>query len=70
MDLSTIDVEYDAANETCKEAIWLTHLVGDLGIIGEALVLCSDSQSAIQLARNPIFHAKTNHIEVKYHFIQ
>ena len=29
-----------------------------------------DSQSAIQLAKNPVFHAKTKHIDVKYHFIR
>ena len=29
-----------------------------------------DSQSAIQLAKNPVFHAKTKHIDVKYHFIK
>ena len=29
-----------------------------------------DSQSAIQLATNPLFHAKTKHIDVKYHFIR
>ena len=29
-----------------------------------------DSQSAIMLAKNPVFHAKTKHIAVKYHFIR
>ena len=32
--------------------------------------LHSDSQSAIMLAKNPVFHAKTKHIDVKYYFIQ
>ncbi|KAI5068127.1 hypothetical protein GOP47_0016472 [Adiantum capillus-veneris] len=29
-----------------------------------------DSQSAIQVAKNPVFHAKTKHVDVKYHFIR
>ena len=33
-------------------------------------VLHCDSQSDIQLTKNPVFHAKTKHIDVKYHFIQ
>ena len=32
-------------------------------------ILHSDSQSAIMLAKNPVFHAKTKHIEVKYRFL-
>ncbi|MCO5567257.1 hypothetical protein L7F22_020946 [Adiantum nelumboides] len=68
--LSTTEAEYVAASEACKEAIWLTRLVGYLGIVREIPVLHCDSQSAIQLARNPVFHAKTKHVDVKYHFIR
>ncbi|MCO5550458.1 hypothetical protein L7F22_003945 [Adiantum nelumboides] len=68
--LSTIEAEYVATSESCKEAIWLTRLVGDLGIVGEIPVLHCDSQSAIQLARNPVFHSKTKHVDVRYHFIR
>ena len=32
-------------------------------------MLHSDSQSAIALARNPVFHSKSKHIDVRYHFI-
>ena len=68
--LSTTEAEYVAATEACKEAIWLSRLVGDLGISIEMPVLQCDSQSAIQLAKNPVFHAKTKHVEIKYHFIR
>ena len=30
----------------------------------------SDSQSAIHLCKNPIFHDRTKHVDVKYHFIR
>ena len=43
--------------------------VKDLGNTVETPTLHCDSQSAIMLAKNPVFHAKTKHIEVKFHFI-
>ena len=68
--MSTIEAEYVAASKACKEAIWLARLVGDLGISVEVPTLHCDSQSAIMLAKNSVFHAKTKHIDVKYHFMQ
>ena len=44
--------------------------MGDLSISVEVPTLHCDSQSAIMLAKNPVFHAKTKHIDVKYHFIR
>ena len=68
--MSTNEAEYIAAAKACKEAIWLACLVRDLGMTVEMPTLHYDSQSAIMLAKNPIFHAKTKHIDVKYHFIR
>ena len=68
--LSTTEAEYVVAIEACKEAIWLIRLVGDLGLGDDMPILHSDSQSAIMLVKNPVFHAKTKHIEVKYHFLR
>ena len=68
--MSTTEAKYIATSEACKEAIWLTRLVTDLGIAVEIFTLYCDSQSAIMLAKNLIFHAKTKHIEVTYHFIR
>ncbi|MCO5586210.1 hypothetical protein L7F22_040149 [Adiantum nelumboides] len=68
--LSTTEAEYMAANEATKEALWLSRLVGDLGMAGDAPMLHCDCQSTIALAQNPVFHAKTKHIEVRYHFIR
>ena len=70
MSISTTEAEYVAASEACKEAIWLTRLVGDLGLEQKIPVLHCDSQSAIALAKNPVFHAKTKHIDVRHHFVQ
>ncbi|MCO5605949.1 hypothetical protein L7F22_060135 [Adiantum nelumboides] len=66
--ISTTEAEYVALSEACKEAIWLARLVKDLGLEQCLPVLHCDSQSAIALAKNPVFHSRTKHIDVRYHF--
>ena len=67
--ISTTEAEYVAMSEACKEAIWLARLVGELGLRQMMLVLHCDSQSAITLAKNLLFHERRKHIDVLYHFI-
>ena len=53
------------------EVAWLRKLLADLGLhVERKIVIYCDNLSSIQLARNPVFHARTKHIEVHYHFIQ
>ncbi|KAL2250008.1 UNVERIFIED_CONTAM: Retrovirus-related Pol polyprotein from transposon TNT 1-94 [Sesamum indicum] len=68
--LSTTEAEYVAVTEAAKELIWLQHFLGELGKPQADVILHSDSQSAIHLAKNPAFHSGTKHIEIKYHFIR
>ena len=50
--MSTTEVEYMAAVEVAKEALWLTGLVRELGIQQVGVLLYCDSQSAIYLTKN------------------
>lgn len=60
-----------AATAAAKEIVWLRKLSQDLSsACDKATVLHIDNQSAIRLAKNPEFHQRTKHIEVKYHFIR
>ncbi|KAK3033756.1 hypothetical protein RJ639_034198 [Escallonia herrerae] len=68
--LSTTEAEYIAATEAVKEAIWLKGLVGDLGLKQESSIVYYDSQSAIHLTKNQMFHERTKHIDVRFHFIR
>ncbi|KAH9669389.1 Integrase catalytic domain-containing protein [Citrus sinensis] len=68
--LSTTEAEYMAATEAVKEAIWLKGLLGDLGVIHENIAVFCDNQSAIFLAKNQTYHARTKHIDVKYHYVR
>ena len=33
-------------------------------------IIKTDSQSAIELAKNPIYHARTKHVDITYHFVR
>ena len=58
-----------AITEGFKEAYWLSGLVGEFGLVRDAPVVYSDSQSAIHLAKNQnSYHRRTKHIDVKYHY--
>ncbi|MCO5603832.1 hypothetical protein L7F22_057985 [Adiantum nelumboides] len=66
---SMTESKYVVVSSASKEAVWLARLVGDLGIHQIPMLHC-DSQSAITLAKNPVFHSKTKHIEVQYHVVR
>lgn len=70
--LSTAESEYIAAGEGVKELIWLKRLFKELlpkqGT--SATTFYMDNMSAIRLVKNPVFHKKTKHIDVRYHFIR
>jgi hypothetical protein len=56
--------------EAVKEVIWLQELLKDSGISQKHLRVYCDSQSAIYLVKNQVFHASTKHINVRYHFFR
>lgn len=68
--LSTTEAEYIAATEAVKEGIWIQGMLQELQIYGGVATVFSDSQSAIHLCKNPVFHDRTKHVEIKYHFIR
>ena len=68
--LSTTEAEYMAAAEAVKEAIWLKGLVNDLGLKQDRISVFCDSQSAIHLTKNQMYHERTKHIDVRYHFLR
>ena len=63
--LSTTEAEYMAATQTCKEAIWIQRLLEELGHKQEKISMYCDSQSALHIVRNPVFHSRTKHIGVQ-----
>ena len=66
--LSTSEVEYITLTEAAKEAIWLKGLLTELKVLEHEVMIYSDNQIVIHLCKNPVFHEKSKHIQVKYHF--
>ena len=68
---SSTEAEYRALATTATELSWLRMILKDLGIfLSLPPMLWCDNVSALALASNPIFHARTKHIEVDYHYIR
>ncbi|XP_042027066.1 secreted RxLR effector protein 161-like [Salvia splendens] len=68
--LSTTESEYIAITEAMKEAVWLKGVLSELKFLKLSPSVFSDSQSAIQLCENPVFHDRTKHIDVRFHYIR
>ncbi|BAH90945.1 Os04g0439366 [Oryza sativa Japonica Group] len=69
--LSSCEAEYMAASAASTQALWLARLLSDLlGRDTGAVELRVDSKSALALAKNPVFHERSKHIRVRYHFIR
>ncbi|GJV02855.1 retrotransposon protein, putative, ty1-copia subclass [Tanacetum coccineum] len=64
------EAEYIALTEVVKEVIWLKGLLEELGIELNTVAVNCDNQGAIHLSRNHVFHERTKHINVRYHFIR
>ena len=68
--LSSVEAEYMAASPASCEAIWLHKLlIWIFGVQMRPMVIYCDNQSCIKLSENPVFHDRSKHIEIRYHFI-
>jgi hypothetical protein len=67
---STTKAEYVAAASCCSWLLWITYTLSDFGEECSHVPLICDSTSAISVAKNPVLHSRTKHIEVRYHFLR
>ena len=67
--LSTIEAEYMIVTVGVHEALWLWGFLDDLGFEQDYVDLWCNSQGVIHLAKNQVYHTRTKHINVIYHFV-
>lgn len=57
--------------QIAADVTWIQQVLEELAVASSMPpVIWCDNLSAIALASNPIFHARTKHVEIDYHFIQ
>ncbi|GJR44435.1 putative ribonuclease H-like domain-containing protein [Tanacetum coccineum] len=67
---STTEAEYVAAASCCGQVLWLQNQLLDYGFNFMNTIIHIDNQSTICIIKNPVYHSKTKHIEIRYHFIR
>eukprot|EP00253_Pinus_taeda_P021335 PITA_21335 len=69
--LSSTEAEYRGAVKASCEAVWLRRMLADMHVFqtGPTPLFC-DNQGVHRLAKNPVFHERTKHVETHYHYIR
>ncbi|WVZ93392.1 hypothetical protein U9M48_039374 [Paspalum notatum var. saurae] len=68
--LFTTEAEYVAAASCCSQLLWMKATLSDFGLRFGSIPLLVDSTSAISVAKNPVLHSRTKHIDVRFHFLR
>ncbi|WVZ89240.1 hypothetical protein U9M48_035666 [Paspalum notatum var. saurae] len=68
--LSTTEIEYIAAASYCSQLLWMNATLSDFVLKFGRIPLLVDSTSAISVAKNPVLHSRTKHIDVRFHFLR
>ncbi|GJZ14263.1 putative ribonuclease H-like domain-containing protein [Tanacetum coccineum] len=67
---STTEAEYIAASHCCGQVLWIQNQMLDYGYNFMQTKIHVDNESAIYVVKNPVYHSKTKHIEIRHHFIK
>ena len=60
-----------AAFFAVQEVVWLKGVLSEMDLdYGQPVPLLIDNQSAIRLAKNPMYHKRSKHIEIKWHWLR
>ncbi|GJS65668.1 putative ribonuclease H-like domain-containing protein [Tanacetum coccineum] len=70
MATSTTEAEYVAAANCCGQVLWIQNQMLDYGFNFMNTKIYIDNESTICIVKNPVFHSKTKHIEIRHHFIR
>ncbi|GJU19374.1 putative ribonuclease H-like domain-containing protein [Tanacetum coccineum] len=67
---STTEAEYVVAANCCGHVLWIQNQMLDYGFNFMNTKIYIDNESTICIVKNPVFHSKTKHIEIRHHFIR
>ncbi|GJU78745.1 hypothetical protein Tco_1275815 [Tanacetum coccineum] len=67
---STTKAEYVAAAHCCGQVLWIQNQMMDYGFNFMNTKIHIDNESTICVVKNPVYHSRTKHIEIRHHFIR
>ncbi|GKE15411.1 putative ribonuclease H-like domain-containing protein, partial [Tanacetum coccineum] len=67
---STTKAEYVVAAHYCRQVLWIQNQMLDYGFNFMNTQIFIDNESTISIVKNPVYHSKTKHIEIRHHFIR
>ncbi|GJY85647.1 putative ribonuclease H-like domain-containing protein [Tanacetum coccineum] len=67
---STTEAEYVAAAHCCGQVLWIQNQMMDYGFNFMNTKIHIDNESTICVVKNPVYHSRTKHIEIRHHFIR
>ena len=68
--LSSSEAEYIALSMATQEATWMQKLLNDLHACVRPVKIMEDNQGAIAIAKNPVAHGRTKHINIRFHYVR
>ncbi|GJV94572.1 putative ribonuclease H-like domain-containing protein [Tanacetum coccineum] len=70
VDTSITKAEYVAAASCCGQVLWIQNQLLDYGYNFMNTKIYIDNNSAICIVKNPVYHSRTKHIDIRHHFIR
>jgi len=67
--ISNTKVKYMTITEAIKEIIWLKAFLGEIASLDDSIMVSCDNQSVVHLTNDRMFHERTKHIDIRYHFL-
>ncbi|GMQ07645.1 hypothetical protein CsSME_00051760 [Camellia sinensis var. sinensis] len=71
--LSTMEAEFVACSSAVQEAVWLRRFLQHLDVVthtSDPVTIHCDSMAALAYAKDPKYHGRTKHIDVRFNFIR
>ena len=67
--MSTTKVEYIAVGAFCVQILYMKQTLLNFGVQWDKISLLCDNESTLKLAKNPVQHYRTKHIDIHHHFL-
>nr|GFB33766.1 retrovirus-related Pol polyprotein from transposon TNT 1-94 [Tanacetum cinerariifolium] len=68
--MSSVEAEYVPLSACYAQVLWMRTQLTDYGFHFDEIPMYCDSKAAIAISCNPVQHSRTQHIDVRYHFIK